>query len=211
MLDNYSPLFPPKNKLPYPFAFVNAPGCCGADIYWFPPKFPPGKIKSSIDLMSVSGRRIVIVLGRHFPSFVERICKGVGVITIGNHKVENICRNYGDNRTNINKTNITNEFNGYGQSIRRIHKIRKMSLGVGISKLVDKVYYMDSLYSITEDDIRALIDSLKKGEIVLATVTSNQITAREAIIKGGLRLIKETKGTHGDYYTLGLYYYRKNF
>lgn len=195
--------------------YVNAPMCCGTDIYWFPPKFATNKIKCSFEPYSVTSKRIIIVLGKHFPRFVKRICKQVGVVITQEYEGEYKkdapkklpCMNISDHL----QSRYNADYSVKNSVVRNVFKspTRKMSAGVQITRLEDKIYYLDSLYYVNTDDLKELIGLLRRGDILLATATSHQSSSRKILEDSGLRKVRETFGTHGNDYKMFLYYFKK--
>lgn len=205
-------LFAGRRKLP---AYTNAPACCGAVIYWFPPEFKAAHVKSSIG--STDGKRFIIVLGESLPRFVHKICDGVGVIVAPSYKrlksyiniarIKGVARptnvqdklfDYYDYKTNKVKTKTS----------RDTYRKRHMSGGVAVSRLADKVYYLDSLGSTREEDIEGLIKLLRKDDVALAIASGDQ-PVNKILKDAGFERVKQTYGTHGRYYKINLYFFRK--
>lgn len=210
---NLLPLFPIKAKPVY----VNAPSCCGADIYWFPPKFAPAKVKHCLLPVSVKERRLVILLGKHFPRFVDKLCKGVGIIVT--EKLRKVWEQDKDKK--IKCENVSNDirtrydYQGYRavqpiKANREQFKQAPMSMGVCVTRLADKVYFLDGLFNTHINDVQLVLKQLNKGDVVLAITTTPQERSRIALQEAGLRTVVTTYGQHGRDYNLYLHYMRKN-
>lgn len=218
--ETLTPLFPPQTVTDKAPAYVNAPLCCGADIYWFPTKFANKKVKDSLSVGSYSHRRFMILLGKSFPSYVKRICKGVGVVIASEYKEK-----IGFNPNAIWKsTSSTAHLLGIdpypssvqykGMTTRRTYRLPNCnpmsSIAINVTRLEDKIFYLDGFYSTSEELLRGLIGTMRKGDVILAVTTSRQIKDEQNLEASGFRLVVQTYGTHGIDYHLNLYYYRKN-